>query len=167
MPSQQTLGAISAALILLQGACGAAAAHEYKVGSLRIEHPWSRATAGGATVAAGYLIIDNAADTPDRLVLTTAEVAAKVSAHSMTMDGTVMKMRALPDGVVIPPKSSVVLKPGSIHLMFEGLKHPLKRGESLLGTLTFEKAGTVAVTFKVEAIGTTNPKGGMDGMKMD
>ena len=138
-----------------------AGAHEFKAGSLTIEHPWSRATPNGATTAVGYTIIDNAGDTADRLLSATAEVATKVSQHSMTTENGVMKMREVTDGIVVPAHGSAALKPGGYHLMFEGLKHPLKQGESVPGTLVFEKAGTVPVTFKVEAIGTVDPHAGM------
>lgn len=40
-------------------AVGVAVAHEYKAGSIEIDHPWSRATPGGASVAAGYLVLKN------------------------------------------------------------------------------------------------------------
>jgi hypothetical protein len=42
--------------------------------------------------------------------------------------------------------------------MFNDLKRPLTEGEEFKGTLTFEKAGTVDVTFEVEAMGTATPK---------
>ena len=41
--------------------------------------------------------------------------------------------------------------------MFEGLKRPLKEGETFSGTLTFEKAGTVSVTFDVKGLGASPP----------
>ena len=34
-------------------------AHDYKLGSLVIDHPWSRATPKGASVAGGYMKITN------------------------------------------------------------------------------------------------------------
>jgi copper(I)-binding protein len=37
--------------------------------------------------------------------------------------------------------------------MFLDLKRPLKEGETFAGTLTFEKAGTLDVTFAVEGVG--------------
>jgi periplasmic copper chaperone A len=40
--------------------------------------------------------------------------------------------------------------------MFEGLKRPLKEGETFSGTLTFEKAGTVSVTFHVKGLGASS-----------
>ena len=44
---------------ILSLTAGAAAAQEFKVGSLEIDHPWSRATPKGAKVAVGYLTIKN------------------------------------------------------------------------------------------------------------
>ena len=48
----------------------AAWAHEYKLGTLEIDHPWSRATLPGAKVAAGYLTVKNSGAEPDRPVCT-------------------------------------------------------------------------------------------------
>jgi copper(I)-binding protein len=41
--------------------------------------------------------------------------------------------------------------------MFTDLKGPLKEGDEFSGTLTFEKTGTIDVTFEVEGIGATSP----------
>ena len=54
---------------------------------------------------------------------------------------------------VIKPGETVEFKPGSFHLMFLELKAPLAQGTMVKGTLTFEKAGTIEVEYKVEAIG--------------
>ena len=51
----------------------------------------------------------------------------------------------------------MTFEPASYHLMFEGLKRPLKEGETFSGTLTFEKAGTVSVTFDVKGLGASSP----------
>jgi periplasmic copper chaperone A len=56
-------------------------ATEFKVGAITIETPWSRATPGGAKVAAGYLTIKNDA-APDRLVSVTADIAGHAGASS-------------------------------------------------------------------------------------
>jgi copper(I)-binding protein len=132
-------------------------AHEFKVGALKIIHPWARATPGGAKVAAGYVVIRNEGAEPDRLVSASAEVAGAAMIHEMAMSDGVMTMRMLDDGVVIPAHGEIALKPGSYHLMLEDLKQPLKEGESFKGSLTFEKAGTVDLTFFVEAIGAKAP----------
>src|SRR5437763_140465 len=73
----------------------AASAHAYAVGSLKINHPWSRATPKGASVAGGYMKITNNGTTPDRLTGGTTDAAQKFEIHEMSMEGGVMKMREL------------------------------------------------------------------------
>jgi periplasmic copper chaperone A len=146
---------------LLAAALAASApafAHEFKAGSLEIEHPWSRATPAGAKVAAGYVTIENDGAAPDRLVSATAEIAGRAEIHEMAVSDGVMKMRPVPQGVEIPAKAEAKLAPGGHHLMFFDLKRPLKQGEKFAGTLTFEKAGEVKVEFAVESIGATAPE---------
>ncbi|MEA2982032.1 MAG: periplasmic copper chaperone [Alphaproteobacteria bacterium] len=130
-----------------------ASARDYKAGSLEIQQPWARATPKGATVAGGYMKIINTGTTPDRLVGGTNTASDKFEIHEMSMDGGVMKMRPLANGLEIKPGQSVELKPGSYHLMFVGLKQPFEKGKPVKGTLQFEKAGTVEVEYTVEAIG--------------
>ena len=144
---------IIAAAIATAALAGTAVAHDFKAGTLQIDHPWSRATPGGATVAGGYLVVKNTGTAPDRLVAATAPFAGRVEIHEMSMKDGVMVMRPLPDGLAIPAGGSLELKPGGYHIMFLDLKSPLKEGTLVDGTLTFEKAGTVPVQFKVEGMG--------------
>ncbi|MEW6767889.1 MAG: copper chaperone PCu(A)C [Pseudomonadota bacterium] len=145
---------------------GAASAHGFKVGDLDIGHPWTRATAGGAKVGGGYLTITNNGKTPDRLVGVSLSTADHGEIHEMKMDGGVMQMRPLANGLEIKPGETVKLAPGGYHAMFMDLKEPLKEGALVKGQLTFEKAGKVDVEFKVEPIGFTGEKSGgsMSGM---
>jgi periplasmic copper chaperone A len=119
---------------------------------IALDHPWSRATLAGAPVGAGYVVIKNSGAAPDRLVSATADVAGKVEIHEMAMTDGVMKMRPI-NSLEIPAGKSVELKPGGFHIMFIDLKQPLKQGETIKGSLTFDKAGTVPVEYKVEAMG--------------
>src|SRR5215218_5218567 len=77
----------------------AADAHDYRIGSLRIDHPWATATPQGAQVGAGYLKITNEGTQPDRLVTMTSAAARKVAAHASVKEGDVIKMRPLDKGV--------------------------------------------------------------------
>jgi periplasmic copper chaperone A len=141
---------------ILAVAASAASAHEYKAGPLQIQHPWSRATPKGATVAGGYMKITNTGTTPDRLIGGSTEAAPKFEIHEMSMQGGVMKMRMLPKGLEIKPGQTVELKPGGYHLMFVGIAAPLEQGKPVKGTLEFEKAGKIEVEYAVEAIGGTS-----------
>jgi copper(I)-binding protein len=53
-----------------------------------------------------------------------------------------------------------MLKPGGYHVMFMGLKAPLKMGEMIKLTLVFEKAG------EIEIMAHVMKAGAMGGMKM-
>lgn len=141
------------AAIMIAAATVAAPAHDFILGPLKIAHPWTRATPSGAKVAGGYLKITNTGTQPDRLVGGSFARAGRFEVHEMKMDGGVMKMRELQSGLVIKPGETVELKPGGYHVMFMDLKEPLKPGEMLKGQLRFEKAGTVDVEYKVEAVG--------------
>jgi len=70
----------------------------------------------------------------------------------MKMEGDVMRMRQV-DAIEVPVGQTVELKPGGYHLMFIGLKAPLKVGERFPMTLKFEKAGEVKVEVVVQAPG--------------
>jgi periplasmic copper chaperone A len=135
-----------------------ARAHGYKIGDLEVGHPWTRTTPPSAKVAGGYLSIANKGSMPDRLRSATFTRSASTEVHEMTHEGGIMKMRELPDGIEIKPGQRVNLQPGGFHLMFIGLKEGLKEGETFNGTLVFEKAGSIEVGFKVEAMGY-KPKG--------
>jgi copper(I)-binding protein len=143
-----------------------ASAQQFKAGDLVIEQPWARATPKGAAVGAGYLTIRNNGASADKLVGGSADFAESVQVHEMSNAGGVMKMRQI-DGLDIPARGSVTLKPSGVHLMFQGLKQPLVAGQSVKVTLTFEHAGAAPVEFKVNGVGAMKPAGdSMGGMKM-
>jgi periplasmic copper chaperone A len=127
----------------------------FKLGALQISQPWSRATPKGATVAGAYLKITNTGTAPDRLVGGSSPIAGRFEVHEMSMDNGVMKMRPVKDGLVIAPGQSVELKPGSYHVMLHDLKQPLQKGDHLKGTLTFEKAGSIEIEYRVVGVGET------------
>jgi len=157
---------------LLSLAAFSALAQEFKAGDIVIDTPWSRATPKGASVGVGYLVIHNHGAAPDRLTGGAADFAADVSIHEMSMDNGVMHMRELKSGLEIPANGEVQLSPKGYHVMFTGLKQPLKKGDSVKATLTFEHAGTIAVEFAVGGFGDAAPGGAgkpqdsMKGMKM-
>ena len=127
-------------------------AHSFKLGAIDIGHPWARPTADGQKVGGGYLKLTNAG-AADRLVSASSEVSDSVELHTMSMDGTVMRMRQV-DGIDLPAGQTVELKPGGLHIMFIGLKAPLQEGSKFPVKLKFEKAGEVMVDVKVQ-----QPKG--------
>ena len=137
--------------LLLSAAALMAQAHSFTLGDITIGHPYARTTAAGQASGGGYLKLENkGAD--DKLLSASADVAASVELHSMSMEGDVMRMRQV-DGIALPKGKTVELKPGAFHIMFMGLKAPLKNGDKFPLKLKFEKAGEVTVTVNVEAGG--------------
>ncbi|WP_345534793.1 copper chaperone PCu(A)C [Viridibacterium curvum] len=140
---------------LLLSACllasSLAQAHEFSAGKLRIIHPWARATAPGAMAGGGFLKIENKGEA-DRLVSASAGVSEAVELHTMSMEGDVMKMQKLDRGIELPAGKTTELKPGGLHIMFIGLKAPLKQGEKFPLKLKFEKAGEVNVEVAIDAM---------------
>lgn len=146
-----------------------ALAADVTLGELTLSDAWTRATPPNAQAGGGFVTIANKGG-DDRLVSAAANVSAKTELHEMAVIDGVMKMRPMADGIAIPAGETVALKPGGLHVMFIGLNAPLKQGETVPVTLTFEKAGPVEVTFSVEKIGAkgmgmNHGAGGHGGMK--
>lgn len=142
--------------VRLLPAADKATAPSFKIGTLVVDGPWTRATPSGAKVAAGYLKITNSGSEADRLIGGSLAVARSGEVHEMTMTDGVMKMRKLDAGLEIKPGQSVDLAPGGNHVMFTGLREGLKDGQTIKGTLMFEKAGTLEVEFRVAPVGAAS-----------
>lgn len=131
-------------LAALLGTSLLASAHDYRVGELQIEHPWSRAMPPVAPTAAAYFVVHNQGLEADRLLSVQTPVAAKAEMHEhMHADG-LMKMQQV-QNVAIPAGGAVKFEPMGYHVMLFGLQQQAKEGERFPLTLTFEKAGKVEV----------------------
>lgn len=140
-----------AAMALLLSATGVMA-HEYKVGELEIDHPWSRALPPVATVGVAYFDINNQGEQDEVLLSAESPVAKTVEIHNHVNEDGVMKMRQL-DELNIPAKGKQSLAPGGYHLMLMDLNEVPVAGERFPLTLHFKQAGTVEVEVAVEAQG--------------
>jgi periplasmic copper chaperone A len=151
-----------------------ALAQQFVAGDISVEKAWAPATPKGAAVGAGYLVIYNKGATPDTLKGGSSDMAADVQVHEMSMKNGVMSMRQLSDGLTVPANGSVTLAPKALHLMFQGLKQPFVKGQTVKATLNFEHAGSLPIELKVEGVGAMGLGGAkapavdsMKGMKMD
>ncbi|NUH66484.1 copper chaperone PCu(A)C [Sulfitobacter sp. S0837] len=129
-----------------------AAAHDYKLGDIVVTHPMAFETPKSAQVGGGYLSITNTAETADRLLSVSADGFDDVTLHESTTDDMGVARMQPVEGIDLPAGETVMLKPGGLHVMFMGLNgDPFEIGEKIPATLTFEKAGTLDVTFNVES----------------
>lgn len=128
-----------------------------KIGDLEITAAFIKSMTPGQPVGGGFVTVVNSGKADDRLVSVKPEARADhVEIHEMKMDGDVMRMRKLADGLPLPAGQTTEMQPGGLHMMFMGVKKPLAAGEKIKATLTFEKAGSVEIEIPVVDL-----KGGM------
>ena len=118
-----------------------------------VSDAWVRGTVAGQKVTGAFMQLTSPADA---MLVNVASPAAKiVEIHEMKREGDVMKMKAI-DRLPLPAGKPVELKPGGYHVMLFELQQPLKEGDVVPLTLTFEdKAGkksTVEVKAAVKAL---------------
>ncbi len=144
-----TLIAVSAAALV------ASAAHAAPAPKVAAIDAWCRPTVAGAMAAGCYVTLT--AKSADRLVSVETSAADHGEIHTMSMDGGVMRMRQLTDGLALPAGKAVALKPGADHIMLIGPKAALKEGAKVPLTLKFKTGAPVTV----EAVVKTPPMPGM------
>jgi len=110
--------------------------------TVEIRDAWCRPSPNGARVGACYATIK--ASTANRLTGAATPQAAEVQIHDMVMEGGMMKMNALPNGLPLEADEEVKLAPGGRHLMLMELTGPLVDGTAVALTFTF--SGTPAMT---------------------
>ena len=125
-------------LLAASGACGA---------QLQVTDAWARPALQGQTATGAFMSLmskDGA-----RLIGASSPVAGIVEIHEMVMEGSVMKMRAVP-ALELPAGRRVELKPGGYHVMMMDLKRPLKVGDRVPLELRLETRDKRLVTQPIE-----------------
>ena len=139
-------------ILLVSSLAAAAYAHQYSVGTLVIDHPWSRPTASGMPIGVAYLSITNNGPEQDTLIAASTPAAARVEFHRTSVEAGMARMR--PAGpLVLAPNATVTAEPGGLHLMLVDLKSPLVAGTSIPLVLKFQSAGEITVQLQVETEG--------------
>ena len=117
-----------------------------------VEAAWSRPAAQGST-GVGFMTLVNPGTKADALIAVQSPAAREVQVHLSSVSGGMASMQA----VASTPLSAggrVTFAPGGYHLMFLGLKRPLKVGDSLATTLVFASGARVTARF---VVGLTAP----------
>ena len=134
------------------------------VGTLEISGGFARATLPNAPVGGAYLTIVNNGTEADRLVGASTPLAGMTMLHEMSMQGGMMRMQNLPEGIEIPAGARVELSPGGLHIMFSALAAPLREGGMLPIPSRSARAGEVALDLPIGAI---NAKAAPGAAEMD
>jgi copper(I)-binding protein len=117
-------------------------------GDITVEDPYARSS--NPKVGAAFMMIKNAADTPDRLIGAQFDNAARVELHTHIDVNGVMRMIEVEDGIPVPANGTAMLKRGGDHVMLMGLSTPIADGDEITVTLEFENAGEVVVSMPVD-----------------
>jgi len=104
--------------------------------SIEITNFYARATPPNAVNSALFATITNNSKQIRTLVSASSSAAAKVELHDVIHEGDVMKMRQVAQ-IEIPAEQTVMLKPGSLHIMLLNINKPFNDGESIEVTLTY------------------------------
>lgn len=116
---------------------------------ITVSDPWVRGTVPAQRATGAFMRLQ--ADQDLRLVAASSPVAGVAEIHEMVMQDNVMKMRRV-DGIALGKGKPLELKPGGYHVMLMDLKQPLKAGEQVPLTLTFEGAAKgKTITKQVQA----------------
>lgn len=126
-------------------------------GDMMVTNAFARASATPvAKAGAVYFTIRNDGDAADKLTAVQTDAAQMAMLHENIEENGVVSMRHV-EAITIAPKETVTLGPKKMHVMLMGLKAPLKKGEHLAVTLTFEKAGVVTIDVPVGGVAADGP----------
>jgi len=109
---------------------------------------WIRGTVAGQKATGAFMQLTSLTDMA--LVGAASPAAKVVEIHQMKQEGGMMKMNAV-DRVALPANKTVELKPGGYHIMMMDLTQPLRDGETVPLTLTFEDKAGKKQTVEVKA----------------
>jgi len=104
----------------------------------------------GQKVTAGFMDITASKDA--KIIKIQAKMVGRIEAHSMLMDGEIMKMRKITPELIKNKKYK--FKPGGNHLMLFDVKRELKAGDGIDLLFTFQlknkKVLTKSIQFKIK-----------------
>jgi copper(I)-binding protein len=161
----------SLVLLMLLALLAACASEATPAEGIQVIDPWARpavalkraegasadqSMAGGMSMDQGqggtgaiFMRLVNKDQEADRLVSVQTEAAQVAEIHETRIEGDVMRMQLLPEGLEIPAGGEVMLKPGGYHIMLIDLNHDIKEGDTVAVALEFAKSGTIRVQVPV------------------
>jgi periplasmic copper chaperone A len=116
--------------------------------NVSVQDPYVRLAPPNAPATGAFMIIKNNGDKDVKVVKADNPVSKVTELHTHINDGGVMKMRPVPS-IEVKAKGEAVLKPGGLHVMMIDLKAPMKEGDVVPITLSFDDGSTKQVDAKV------------------
>jgi len=110
---------------------------------------------GIKTGAVFFQSIRNTGAVADKMISARSAIAERVELHRMVMDGSMMRMREVPE-ILLPPGEGPSFQQGkadAYHLMLINLKQPLKEGDRFAVIVRFQNAGELEMMVTVQKPG--------------
>lgn len=136
--------------LLLSAGVFAAAADQ-----VTVLDPYVRLAPPNAPATGAFMVIKNGGDKDVKLVKAANPASKATELHTHLNENGVMKMRPV-TAIDLKAKGEAVLQPGGLHIMLISLNAPLKDGDSVPITLTFDDGSSKTVDAKVRPIVVPN-----------
>ena len=136
------LSTLAAGLLFSAGVLAGAA------DNVSVQDPYVRLAPPNAAATGAFMVIRNTGDKDVKVVKADNPVSKATELHTHLNEGGVMKMRPV-QAIEIKAKGEAVLKPGGLHVMMIDLKVPMKEGDSVPITLTFDDGSSKQVDARV------------------
>ena len=153
---------LAASLAVLSAPTFAAGAAD----SVTVVDPYVRQAPPGATTTGAFMVLKNSGTKDIKLVKADNPASKTTELHTHLNEGGVMKMRPVKD-IEVKAKGETALKPGGLHVMLIDMKGPMKEGDMIPITLSFDDGSSKKVDAKVvKPTAAAMPMGGMGGHDM-
>jgi copper(I)-binding protein len=113
---------------------------------------WVREAPPTSRVLAGYMQITNLTDKDITITSVSSPDFDSAELHRTVVEGGVASMQAVPE-LTIPAAGSVLLEPGSLHLMLFDPVRSLLQGDSV--TLVLQRSDGICLTLSVPVLRNT------------
>ena len=113
-----------------------------------VQEPYVRLAPPNAPATAAFMVLKNGGDKDVKVMKADNPASKLTELHTHINDNGVMKMRPVP-AIEIKAKGETKLQPGGLHVMLINLKAPMKEGDVVPITLTFDDGSSKNVDAKV------------------
>ncbi len=132
-------------IAILTAACGGTGDDAASSGGISVSDAWARPTPSPHSNTAIYMTVANDGTDAASLIAADGEACGVTEIHMTSMEGDVMTMSPVEDGIAVTPGSAVTLGPGGLHIMCIEAAEQLDEGSTMLVTLEFADAASIEV----------------------
>jgi hypothetical protein len=111
---------------------------------IAVDASYVRLMPPGQPNTGAFMTLRNADERDHKLVKAESAAAKVVELHEHVHEGGMMKMRPV-KAIEIKARGTAVLEPGGLHVMLIDLVRPLKEGEKVALTFTYEDGSSAKV----------------------